>query len=344
MTDAAAEAKALNPIVVLNSYLHDRIDSLRNALPPHIKPERFISSVMTAVQLNPDLLACERRSLFNACMRCAQDGLLPDGTEAAIVPYKAKAQYLAMYQGLLKKFRNSGQFKWIAANLVFEGDTFEHWIDQNGEHFKHVPADETESKKIRRVYAIATTKDGGSFIADLSLAEINKRRAMSRASRDDAPWKLWPDEMMKKTAIRVLSKLLPKSSDIDAFLQRDEDEALGVQATETISDQRTEAFGNVLDHFAEGAPSSAPPEGTVQSSAGESGGEQDAGAGLGQSARDPAVAEDPIALAYERGQQARAAGHARKAIPGEYRDSARTREALAWEAGHAGSELPTFPA
>jgi recombination protein RecT len=249
MAEARATKQA-NPLVVLNTYLQERVDSLRTALPPHMKPERFISSVMTAVQLNPALMACERRSLWLSCMRCAQDGLLPDGQEAAIVPYKDKAQYLPMYQGLLKKFRNSGQFRWVGTGIVFEGDVYEHWITQEGEHFKHVPADDNSGKKIRRVYALATTKDGGSFIADLSMAEIDKRRAMSRASRDDAPWKQWPDEMMKKTALRVLSKLLPKSSDIDIFLQRDEAESLGVETVQTIDDQRGAAFGNVLDHFA----------------------------------------------------------------------------------------------
>jgi recombination protein RecT len=159
-----------------------------------------------------------------------------------------------MYQGLLKKFRNSGQFRWVGTGIVFEGDVYEHWITQEGEHFKHVPADDNSGKKIRRVYALATTKEGGSFIADLSMAEIDKRRAMSRASRDDAPWKQWPDEMMKKTALRVLSKLLPKSSDIDIFLQRDEAESLGVETVQAIDDQRGAAFGNVLDHFAGTSP------------------------------------------------------------------------------------------
>jgi recombination protein RecT len=247
---AEAATKQNHPLVVLNTYLQERVDSLRTALPPHMKPERFISSVMTAVQLNPDLLACERRSLWLACMRAAQDGLLPDGKDAAIVAYKQKAQYLPMYQGLLRKFRNSGQFKWITAGIAYEGEVFEHWIDENGEHFKHVPSNDSADRKMKRVYALATTKDGGIFISDLSPADINKRRAMSRAARDDAPWKQWPDEMAKKTALRVLSKLLPQSSDIDVFLQRDEAESLGVETVQTIDDQRGAAFGNVLDHFA----------------------------------------------------------------------------------------------
>ena len=258
-TAVAEKAKPLHPVVVFHNYLNDRSDALRAALPPHIKLDRFISSVMTAVQLNPDLLACDMRSLWLACVRCAQDGLLPDGTEAAIVAYKDKAQYLCMYQGLLKKFRNSGNFQWITTGIAYTGENYEHWIDESGEHFKHVPSNDDPKAKIHRVYALATTKDGGTFIAELTPADVAKRRNMSRASRDDAPWKMWEGEMMKKTALRVLSKLLPKSSDLDAFLQRDEDESLGVHTIDTVSEQRA---GNVLEQFAAESASPPPPQTT----------------------------------------------------------------------------------
>jgi hypothetical protein len=94
--------------------------------------------------------------------------------------------------------------------------------------------------------------------------------------------------------------------------------------------------------------SATPDQGTVAphspttAETGTSGGEQDAGV-VGQS-RDPAVAgEIAIVTAYERGQKARADNAPRKAIPGEYRDSTRTREALSWQAGYDGLELPKFP-
>jgi recombination protein RecT len=226
------KVESKHPMMQLRDYLDRRTGEIKTALPAHISPERFIRVVITAAQLNPEILACDRPSLWNACMRAANDGLLPDGVEGAIVPFKSKATWIPMYQGLLKKFRNSGEFKWIGTGIVYEGDWYDHWIDENGEHFKHRPADDSTDKKIRRVYALATTKEGGSFIADLSLADINKRRAMSRATREDAPWKMWEAEMMKKTALRVLYKLLPKSSDIDALMRRDEEALYGVEAVE----------------------------------------------------------------------------------------------------------------
>jgi recombination protein RecT len=59
------------------------------------------------------------------------------------------------------------------------------------------------------------------------LTEVNKHRAVSRASREDAPWKQWEAAMQRKTALRELSKLLPKSSDLDAIMNQDERELYG---------------------------------------------------------------------------------------------------------------------
>jgi hypothetical protein len=62
---------------------------------------------------------------------------------------------------------------------------------------------------------------------------------------------------------------------------------------------------------------------------------------------DPAAVDDhdahlKLVEAFKHGQQAKADGHARKAIPPEYRESNRTREALAWEAGWSGQPMPEF--
>jgi recombination protein RecT len=243
----AVETKAPHPLVRLRHDLELRESELKAALPVHISPDRFIRVVLTAAQINPDILACARQSLWNACLRAANDGLLPDGVEGAIVPYKDRATWIPMYQGLLKKFRNSGEFKWVTAGIVYEGDEYSHWIDETGEHFRHVPQDDNADKKIRRIYALATTKDGGSFITDMSLADVNKRKNMSRGTRDDAPWKVWPEEMMKKTAIRQLSKYLPKSSDIDALLRRDDEDLLGVESIEDRRQERKAQAAGAMD-------------------------------------------------------------------------------------------------
>src|SRR3954465_4392012 len=60
------------------------------ALPQHIPVERFMRVVLTAVNESPDLLDADRRSLLGASLKAAQDGLLPDGRDGALVVYKTK--------------------------------------------------------------------------------------------------------------------------------------------------------------------------------------------------------------------------------------------------------------
>jgi recombination protein RecT len=343
---ATTESKPTHPMIVLRKYLDERTMAIKTALPAHISAERFIRVVLTAAQINPEIIACDKQSLWNACMRAANDGLLPDGVEAALVPFKSKATYIPMYQGLLKKFRNSGEFKWVTAGLVYEGDEYDHWIDETGEHFKHRPADDNAGKKIRRVYALATTKEGGSFIADMSLSEVNKRRNMSRAQREDAPWKVWPEEMMKKTALRQLSKLLPKSSDLDALIRRDEEALYGVEAVEERRQSIAQPIdtASALDAFGASAAKLAveEPDGGVQEED-RPGEDTDAVAArqeqVSSSDESPPASTDlPVGelKAFERGKSDRAKGASRRAIPGDLREN--NKLALAWVRGWESAE------
>src|SRR5882762_1147619 len=95
------------------------------ALPAHIPVERFMRVVMTAIQENPDLVKADRRSLWNAAMKAAQDGLLPDRREGAIVVYGTQAQWLPMVAGIRKKVRNSGEIATWDVNVVHAKDAFE---------------------------------------------------------------------------------------------------------------------------------------------------------------------------------------------------------------------------
>ena len=127
MTDTALATTEANkpPIVILRERLESRKGELRAAL-TDITPEQFIRAVTTAAQINPEIQACTWQSVWDACMRACRDGLLPDGVDGAIVPYKSKAGWIPMYQGLLRRFRRSGQFRWVKADVVREGEEFTH--------------------------------------------------------------------------------------------------------------------------------------------------------------------------------------------------------------------------
>jgi recombination protein RecT len=204
---------------------------------------------ITAVTLNTELLACDQQSLWLACLRAASDGLMPDGRDGAIVPFKDKAQWLPMVGGLLKRFRNSGQFKSISVEIVREGDEFRYWIDEHGPHIYHVPS--SGGAKAVKAYAMAETKDGGVMIRVMSETEINKRRNVSRA-KNSPLWNEWTDEAWMKTVLRNLAKRLPTSSDIDELLARDDDAEKDEFVPTQVPDNPRPQFKNVeavLDAF-----------------------------------------------------------------------------------------------
>jgi len=259
-TEIAAAPK--HPLVVLSERFEQRSDELKKALPSDISPERFIRAVMTSAHLNPDILACQFQSIWLAALRACRDGLLPDGREGAIVPFRSTATWIPMYAGLLKRFRRSGQFRWIKADVVRQGEEFYHYVDENGEHIKHVPGDSIEAP-VTRVYAMAATKDGGVFVTVMPVAEVEKIRAMSKATREDSPWRMWFSEMAKKTALRRLSKVLPSEGDfpdddVDSF------EAPNVVPTppalSIAAEPRARGAAAALDQFAASIPEADPVE------------------------------------------------------------------------------------
>lgn len=195
------------------------------ALPTQITPDKFIRTVMTAVGINPALLSTDRRTLLAACMRCAQDGLLPDGREAALVIFNSRdgktCSYMPMYAGILKRARNSGDIASIAAHVVYENDQFEYELGDD-ERIVHKPMMRGDRGSPFMAYAIAKTKDGAVYREVMSVQEIEKVRSSSRASQS-GPWVQWWDEMAKKTVFRRLAKRLPSSADLDRVFESDND-------------------------------------------------------------------------------------------------------------------------
>lgn len=308
MTNEVAAPRAQNPLVAFKTQLDQRADQFRSALPVHIPPERFQRVVLTAVQRNPDLLDADRQSLFNAAMQAAQDGLLPDGREGAIVTFNTKvkrrkagtnaveevsvilAQWMPMIGGIRKKARNSGELAGIAAHVVFHADTFRFWVDEGGQHLNYEPADNppvitsaNAAKEVRLVFAWARTKDGEFFVERMTPGDIEKVRSISRA-KDGQAWSKWWDQMAIKTVVRRLAKVLPMSSDLDDLIRRDDE----------LYDLEAKPAPAVLDLGARGPELIGGPSEPPESSADGDRGSPDIGSRPGGSdAASPSADTDP---------------------------------------------------
>jgi recombination protein RecT len=220
---ALAEAKPARPIDVLRKQLASLPEIAQN-LPSTVSPDKFRNVVITAANMTPDLLGADRRSLLGACVKCAADGLVPDGREAALVLMGNKVQYMPMIAGVLKRARNSGEIASLVVQVVYERDAFT-WSPCDPERpIQHTtpPLAEERGAPIG-AYAIARLKDGSVMAEVMSKAEIEKVRGVSRA-KGSGPWVQWWDQMARKTVLRRLSKYLPMdAAPMEALLQRDEE-------------------------------------------------------------------------------------------------------------------------
>jgi recombination protein RecT len=191
------------------------------ALPAHVSVEKFNRVVMTSLQMNGDLLNADRKSLYMACSRAAQMGLLPDGREGAIVAFGGKAQFMPMVAGIMRLVRNSGEISTWSVQGVHENDEFS-CVFGDEEHITHVRAKSNRGKLIG-AYSIVTMKDGEKSREYMDIDEIEAIRARSR-SGNAGPWKSDFEEMAKKTVIRRHSKRLPMSTDLDELLRADDEQ------------------------------------------------------------------------------------------------------------------------
>jgi recombination protein RecT len=219
-TDNGSQPPAqLTPMEAMRTTITKLEAEFCNALPPQIPVQKFIRTTMTAIQMNPDLLRADRRSVLASCMKAAQDGLLVDGREAALVIFKGQAQYMPMIGGLLKKLRNSGELASIGAHVAYEFDEFRYELGDE-ERIVHRPNLTGERGAAIAAYAIARTKDGAVYREVMSYEQVQQVREVSRA-KNNGPWVQWWDEMARKTVLRRLMKRLPSSADIDQVLDHD---------------------------------------------------------------------------------------------------------------------------
>lgn len=179
------------------------------ALPEGVRQERFVRAVATALLDNPDLAdpeKVERASVFQSLLKSAQDGLVPDGREAALVVFGRKAVYMPMIGGFRKIAAESG---WtIRTAVVHEHDEFEVELGVE-QKVRHVPVRPgTDPGDPIAAYAVGAHGDGRREVEVMTVDEIEQVRAGSR-SKDRGPWVDWWSRMAEKTVGRRLFAKLP---------------------------------------------------------------------------------------------------------------------------------------
>jgi recombination protein RecT len=200
-------------------------------LPPHVRKDRFIAAAVAAAKQNPDLLFADKRTLFSALTKAAQDGLLPDGREGVINIYNTEAskgkwikqaQWNPMIYGLRKRARELDAML-IDAQVVYANDDF-LWQQGDDPKIEHTPAKlGTPRGEMIGAYAIFKREDKTVLHREvMDKAQITTTRNQSKAP-NSLMWTKFETEGWRKTVVRRGVKSVPVSEGLEQIVRRDDD-------------------------------------------------------------------------------------------------------------------------
>ena len=190
---------------------------------------KIVAGFMYAASRVPLLMECTESSLWDCMLQSAQLQLYPGALQqCAYLPFKnnkkgvREAQFVPMYQGLVKLAFNTGQVKSIQADVVYERDEFSFEKGTN-KHLRHIPflGSDADRGPARAVYCVVETTEGTHFEVK-SVDWVNGIMARSKAARaGDSPWDTDPDEMAKKSVFKHAAKWIPKSTRLAEAIEID---------------------------------------------------------------------------------------------------------------------------
>lgn len=220
-----------------SQLIDTQIERYRKLLPSHISAEKFVTAAKTfyvdsvAKDKSGKLQGASEKSLMVALEKAAKEGLLMDGNEACWMVFGSEAQYSPMVWGLMKLIQNSGAVSKVSVYVVWSNETFKIKIVNGEEQMEHEPlvfSPEKDKGERIGVYAAAKMVDGNVLLKFLSKEKVMKLRAKSKNPK---LWDQEADEFWGKSALRQISKFLPKNSEemksvsshLDSDIVADED-------------------------------------------------------------------------------------------------------------------------
>jgi recombination protein RecT len=229
-------------------------------LPPKVA-EQYRMAFLTLLGENPKLYNCSNRSLFSALLKAARDGLMPNGIEAAIIPFQSEggkasdsAVYIPMIQGIRKKARASGEIADWYSYVAYRGDEFDFQLGDEP-YVKHKPKlNGGSEREMIAVYSVARFRDGNKSIEVMGADEIEEHRdRYSRAK--SGPWyePITRGEMARKTVMRRHAKSLPLSNDVYSVVTAEDElvhEQLPRSSTPVVRTKNPGSVKATLDEFA----------------------------------------------------------------------------------------------
>ena len=230
----AAQGRTLqkaNPQDGIQRMLKHAWPRIEAVMPKHMSSERLFQLAVSTINQTPQLAECDSASLLSCVMKCSALGLEPSAVDglgrAYILPFRnhgrMQATFIIGYKGIIDLARRSGQLISIHAQAVYEGDSFDYWEDESGQHFTYRPNRDAvhAPQTLTDVYMTATLKGGGKVFEHMTKEEVDAIRKRSKAS-NKGPWVTDYEAMALKTVIRRAARYLPMSTQAQEAVAADE--------------------------------------------------------------------------------------------------------------------------
>ena len=260
---APTPVKQMTPQEIARAKMKNTIKAslpqFTSALPKAIKPERFQSMVLTAVNTNPKLMACDPLSVVASALQSAQLGLEPNTPlgQAYLIPYEERklingtwqtvrtvCNFQVGYRGLITLAFRSGELQCLDAQEVYANDDFDFNYGLNMT-LKHIPA--THNRKQpgenpTHYYAVYKLKNGGQGMAVMTYEDVLEHAKKfsktynKKTGKFSGPWADNFDAMAKKTVLLKLMKYMPMAVDSPLARAATVD---GAQFTGSMNDDKT---------------------------------------------------------------------------------------------------------
>ena len=211
-------------------FIRQLTPEIQRALPKGLDGDRVARLALTVVRKshmdamkagkpNMSLANCSPESFAGALLEAASLGLeVGAGGEAYLAPYKRECTLIVGYQGMAKLFYQHPMAKHLDCQAVHENDDFDYAYGTEP-YLRHKPALKDRGE-IVAYYAVASLNSGASAFLVLSPEEVRALRGGKVGSSGNIPdpqhW------MERKTVLRQLVKMLPKSSNLNRAMDADE--------------------------------------------------------------------------------------------------------------------------
>ena len=238
------EVKVYSPMEKLVGRAKKSFESVKSGL----DFSREANFAVQVLESNSFLQKLEPQSIVNSIKNISLVGLTlnPAMKYAYLVPRNGKCTLDISYVGMIKLLTDAGTVKNITADVVYQSEVDNGRFDYrkgSDPYLKHKPDVFTSEKSkgaLVGAYAIAYFRDGGCQFEIMGKEEIDKIKNFSESYKNEktrkySPWENWEPEMWKKTVLRRLYKMLPKTKMSDKLIA-----ALGNEHDNEQSDLSTE--------------------------------------------------------------------------------------------------------